>query len=116
MTIMVVMLAAAHFAQGQVTEGKRLAMYMPRIQYPSEARSKGITGSGVFVVHIDPKDGLVRSVTVAHSTGSPILDNAVKAGCRQWRFQPGPSEVDLPIAVRFGRGKFAEYSRAPKTR
>jgi TonB family protein len=114
MMIMAVLLAAAQFAQGQVTEAKRKALYMPSLQYPSEARPKGITGSGVFVLHIDPKDGVVRSVTVAHSTGSPILDNAAKAGMRKWRFEPGPSEVHVPIGVRFVAGKGVEFWRAPK--
>jgi TonB family protein len=113
--IMAVMLAVAQFAQGQVTEAKREALYMPRLQYPSEARSKGIGGSGAFVLHIDPKDGNVRSVTVAHSTGSPILDNAAKAGMRQWRFRPGPSEVHVPISVSFVPGKpGVSYWRTPK--
>lgn len=94
MMIMAVMLATAQFAQGQVgqvTTGKRavaFAVYAPRPQYPFEARSQGITGSGVFVAKVDPKSGNVLSVTVARSTGSPILDNAATSALRQWRLQP----------------------------
>jgi protein TonB len=85
-------------ATADIPVTKALAIYAPTPQYPYEARTRGIRGGGVFVVNIDPKAGLVRSVTVAHSTGSPILDNAAKSAFSQWRFKPGTvSAVRIPV-------------------
>src|SRR6266550_420822 len=102
-TMIAALLATAQFAQGQAVltanEARAVAIYAPRPQYPYEARSKGITGSGVFMLNIDPKHGLVRSVTVVQSTGSPILDNAARAAFKQWRFKPGTgSKARVPQA------------------
>ena len=81
-----------------ISSAKALATYAPRPQYPYEARSRHITGSGVCVVDVDVGSGSVTGASMAQSIGSPILDNAAMSAFRQWRFRPGSvSKVKIPI-------------------
>jgi len=81
-----------------ISSAKALAVSAPRPQYPYEARSRKITGSGVCVVTVDTGSGSVTDATMAQSIGSPILDNAALTAFRQWRFRPGTvSKVKIPI-------------------
>ena len=81
-----------------ISSAKALATYAPRPQYPYEARSRRITGSGVCVVTVDPGSGSVTGASMAQSIGNPILDNAATSAFRQWRFKPGTvSKVRIPI-------------------
>ena len=80
-----------------ISSAKALATYAPRPQYPYEARSRHVTGSGVCVVEVSPS-GSVTSASMAQSIGNPILDNAATSAFRQWRFKPGSvSKVKIPI-------------------
>src|SRR6266566_2162146 len=81
-----------------MSRAKALAINAPRPQYPYEARSRKITGSGVCVATVDPGSGNVTGASMTQSTGSPILDNSALAAFRQWRFRPGTvSQVRIPI-------------------
>jgi TonB family protein len=81
-----------------MSRAKALALYAPRPQYPYEARSRRVTGSGVIVCTVDSGSGNVSSCSVSSSTGSSILDNAATSAFRQWRFRPGTvSRVNIPI-------------------
>jgi TonB family protein len=81
-----------------MSRAKALALYAPRPQYPYEARSRHVVGSGVIVCQVDAGSGNVGSCSVSSSTGSPILDNAATSAFRQWRFRPGTvSKVNIPI-------------------
>jgi TonB family protein len=81
-----------------MSRAKALALYAPRPQYPYEARSRHVTGSGVVVCSVDSASGNVTGCSVSSSTGSPILDNAATSAFRQWRFRPGTlSKVNIPI-------------------
>ena len=81
-----------------MSRAKALALYAPKPQYPYEARSRHVTGSGVIVAQVDAASGNVTSASVSQSTGSPILDNAATSAFRQWRFRPGTvSRVNIPI-------------------
>lgn len=80
-----------------ISSAKALATYAPRPQYPYEARSRHVVGSGVCVVEVGPS-GNATSASMASSTGNPILDNAALSAFRQWRFKPGSvSKVKIPI-------------------
>ena len=80
-----------------ISSAKALATYAPRPQYPYEARSRHVTGSGVCVVEVAPS-GSVSSASMTQSLGNPILDNAAVSAFRQWRFKPGSvSKVKIPI-------------------
>ncbi len=81
-----------------MSRAKALALYAPRPQYPYEARSRHVTGSGVIVCSVESGSGNVTSCSVSSSTGSPILDSAATSAFRQWRFRPGTlSKVNIPI-------------------
>ena len=88
---------AGHPGTLSISSAKALATYAPRPQYPYEARSRHVTGSGVCVVEVSPS-GSATSASMAQSTGNPILDNAATSAFRQWRFKPGTvSKVRIPI-------------------
>jgi TonB family protein len=81
-----------------MSRAKALAINSPRPQYPYEARSRHVTGSGVCVVTVDPGSGNVTGASMTQSIGNPILDNAALSAFRQWRFRPGTvSQVRIPI-------------------
>jgi TonB family protein len=74
------------------------ALSAPRPEYPYEARSRHIMGSGVANLTVDPTSGLVVGATMEKSIGSQILDNVTLSAFRRWRFKPGtPSTVRIPI-------------------
>lgn len=75
-----------------------LAVSAPQPQYPYDARRQRITGSGIAVLTIDPRSGLVLDVTMTQSTGSSLLDSATTSAFRRWRFRPASvSKVQTPI-------------------
>ena len=81
-----------------MSKAKALAVNAPRPQYPYEARSRKITGSGICVATVDAASGNVTGASMTQSTGSPILDNSALSAFRQWRFRPGTvSQVRIPI-------------------
>jgi periplasmic protein TonB len=79
----------------------RAATYAPKPEYPSEARTRHITGSGVCVVDVDPGSGNVTGASMAQSTGNPILDDSAVRTFRKWRFKPGTvSRIRIPVEFR----------------
>lgn len=77
---------------------KGFALSAPRPDYPYEARSRHITGSGVAILTVDPATGLVVEASMAQSVGNAILDNSALSAFRRWRFRPGTvSKVKVPI-------------------
>jgi len=81
-----------------ISGAKALATNAPRPEYPYEARSRKITGSGICVVTVDTGSGAVTDATMAQSIGNPILDNSALSAFRRWRFKPGAvSKVKIPI-------------------
>jgi TonB family protein len=81
-----------------ISGAKALAISAPRPEYPYEARSRKITGSGVCVVTVDTASGSVTDASMAQSIGNPILDNSAVSAFRRWRFKPGTvAKVKIPI-------------------
>ena len=81
-----------------ISGAKALAISSPRPEYPYEARSRHIMGSGVCVVSVDVSSGAVTDASMAQSLGNPILDNSAVSAFRRWRFKPGTvSKVKIPI-------------------
>ena len=81
-----------------VRNAKAFVLSAPRPDYPYEARSRHITGSGVAVISVDPNSGLAVDATMEQSIGNPILDNSTVSAFRRWRFKPGtPRRVRIPI-------------------
>ena len=80
-----------------ISSAKALALNSPKPEYPYEARSRHITGSGVCVVSVDAS-GTVTDATMAQSLGNPILDNSAVSAFRRWKFKPGVApKVKIPI-------------------
>jgi TonB family protein len=81
-----------------ISGAKANAISAPRPEYPYEARSRHLTGSGVCVVTVDVASGTVSDATMAQSIGNSILDNSATSAFRRWRFKPGTvSKVKIPI-------------------
>jgi protein TonB len=80
---------------------KAVATYAPHPEYPQQARSRRIAGSGVCVVSVDPASGSVTQASMAQSTGSPLLDKSVLSTVRTWKFKPRTvSRVRIPVEFR----------------
>jgi len=81
-----------------VGNAKAFVLSAPRPDYPYEARSRHIIGSGLAVISVDPNGGLAVDATMEQSIGNPILDNSTVSAFRRWRFKPGtPARVRIPI-------------------
>jgi TonB family protein len=77
--------------------------YCPKPQYPYEARSRHIQGSGIFVLHVH--GNVVTKVDTYRSTSSPILDNTALSEMTKWRFKPNtPLLVVVPITYIMASG------------
>ncbi len=74
------------------------ATYWLLPEYPRAAHEKGLTGKGLAVLKIDPRNGYVTSASMLKSTGHAILDSAAILAFRQWRFRPrSVTTVEVPI-------------------
>jgi len=82
-----------------ISGAKAVAIFAPKPDYPYEARSRHVMGSGVCVLTVDVASGNVTDATMAQSIGSPILDNSTTSTFRRWRFRPGQvaPKVKVPI-------------------
>jgi TonB family protein len=74
----------------------------PKPQYPYEARSRRVTGSGIAILAVDQQFGIVTDARMSESTGSIILDEATISAMRRWRFKPDIAArmVKVPITFR----------------
>jgi len=71
----------------------------PRPDYPIEARRRRIEGQGYFLLRVQIRTGLVKTVVMKRSTGSELLDSSAVSALKRWRFKPGvlpPISVELP--------------------
>jgi len=69
-----------------------------RPSYPAEAQAQGLTGSGVYVLHVNPKNGSVSYVAIEKSTGHKTLDDAALTTFANLRFKPhGLQRVTIPV-------------------
>ena len=74
-------------------------IYAPFPDYPLDARSRHITGAGVFQLRIRVSTGRVIDVEMLKSTGHSILDATTMKTLTLWRFKPGalpPLSVESP--------------------
>jgi TonB family protein len=93
---------------------QEMLLHWRRPQYPYEARSRQIQGSGLFLLSINTKTGLVTKVRKVQSTGSAILDNAFTAAVWYWGFKPNtPKELLVPITFTMRGNGTATLSGEP---
>jgi len=75
-----------------------------RPEYPLEARSNHIQGSGVFILNISRQTGRVDSITIRKSTRHKILDAAAMKAFFTYRFKHGtPPKVWIPVDFTYGQ-------------
>jgi protein TonB len=84
-----------------ITGAKAVAVFAPKPEYPYEARSRHVTGSGVCVLSVDVGSGNVTDASMAQSIGSPILDNATVSTFRRWRFRAGQVAPKVKVPITF---------------
>lgn len=59
----------------------------PAMEYPSDAKRRGVEGYVVLSVLID-RDGQIEQVKVLESEPAGVFDEAARESVRQWRFRP----------------------------
>jgi TonB family protein len=92
------MLASAQPTPQQSQQAKAFAIYAPRPNYPKDPQGRHPTGSGIMLMEVDKKTGLVKSARMEKSAGNKLLDDAALQAFSQWRFKPGPVwRVHSPI-------------------
>jgi TonB family protein len=92
------------------TKADLLAMPVP--EYPYVARRDYLQGKGLYLLRFNPGTGLVREVTVIHSSGHAILDQAALRALHQWRIKPHTFEkIKVPFTFELD-GKRAALLRA----
>ena len=84
---------------------KAVAIFAPKPDYPNYARDRHWVGTGCFVMHVDPKTGLVKYVEILQSTGHKMLDDEVVAAFGRWRFKPGVVAPKVASPVTFSLTK-----------
>src|SRR5216117_1538774 len=82
-----------------ISSARALAVFAPRPEYPREARSHRIAGSGVCVVSVDRGSGHVTEASIAQSTGNQTLDNPAVSTFRTWIFKPRKVST---VSISFG--------------
>lgn len=69
--------------------------------YPASARRQHIEGKVLLKVEVTP-NGDAETVTVAHSSGSNVLDEAARLAVEKWRFIParrGTEAIAASVAI-----------------
>jgi TonB family protein len=84
-----------------ITGAKAIAIYAPKPEYPYEARSRHVTGSGVAVLSVDTASGNVTDASMAQSIGNPILDNSTVSTFRRWKFAPGKCAPKVKVPITY---------------
>lgn len=94
--------AAPQSAGHEPDRAPRLLFNAPPI-YPAQAQQQGWRGRVLLTLRITA-EGHVERVSVAQSSGYPVLDAAAASAARGWRFAPAlrggrsvPMDIDVPI-------------------
>jgi TonB family protein len=80
-------------------QAKKSLLYSPQPDYPLAARSRHISGAGLFQLRVRVRTGRVLDVQIVRSTGYSILDVAAIQALIKWRFKPSalpPLSVENP--------------------
>jgi len=84
-----------------ISGAKAVAIFAPKPEYPYEARSRHVTGSGVALLSVDTASGNVTDASMAQSIGNPILDNSTVSTFRRWRFAPGKCAPKVKVPITY---------------
>ena len=73
----------------------------PQPDYSTAARRDSLQGRGLFLIRFDSHSGRTSSVSVIHSTGHAILDEAAVKALRRWQIRPHTYDaINVPISLR----------------
>ncbi|MBA3831813.1 MAG: TonB family protein [Chthoniobacterales bacterium] len=70
-----------------LTGPSELTLSAPRPAFPSEAAQRDLRGYGIFRLHTDLRNGVVRRVEIERSSGNPILDKSAVTAFTKWYFK-----------------------------
>jgi TonB family protein len=84
-----------------ITGAKAIAIFAPKPEYPYEARSRHVVGSGVAVLSVDTASGNVTDASMGQSIGNPILDNSTVSTFRRWKFAPGKCAPKVKVPITY---------------
>lgn len=87
---------------------KRYVTYAPYPDFPMAAVRRGAHGTGVFLLKINSKTGLVEEVKVLKRVGDGGLTAEAVWALLKWRFRPGTvTSVKVPISFgTYGRSDY----------
>lgn len=79
----------------------QMSVYTPNPDFPSAARYTGLSGRGIFRLHVRTSTGHVDSVQVVKSTGHKIFDDAALKALLQWQLRAHGAELlDIPVSFK----------------
>jgi outer membrane biosynthesis protein TonB len=67
---------------------KQVVLFAPKPYFPSRARREYKTGSGIFLLNVNPETGLVASIKIEKTTGLWNFDVSCLKTFIKWRFKP----------------------------
>ena len=96
---------ASTAASGVLAGSQPLARSNPRPAYPAQARRERQEGTVIVRVLVGT-DGRPQEVTLAQTSGYPLLDEAALRGVRRWTFTPAKAggraiSAEVQVPVRF---------------
>jgi TonB family protein len=74
-------------------------IYAPRPDLTRLVQQPSVKGTGIFILHIDTRTGVVTSVDVQKSTGSAFLDQISAETFRKWRGIPGATAAKVRVPI-----------------
>lgn len=83
-------------ASDQPVSAAKWVLYRPKPDMPRASRLLHVGGTGLFVLRVQVRTGLVEKVDVEQTTGWHFMDHAATKAFKQWRFRPG---MRLPAKV-----------------
>jgi len=99
-SITVSALAATGTVSSPPPDVTRLVIHSPSPEYPADAIQRHSTGTGIYLLRVQIKSGVVTQVLVGRSAGDRSLDVAAVKALRQWRFKPGAAPYVKITSVR----------------
>lgn len=76
-----------------------LLLYSPPPAYPREAQRRKIQGVVVVHLYLTPQGTVEKALPFPPRT-DPLLEEAALKAVRQWKFQPGVRDLEVPIEFK----------------
>jgi TonB family protein len=86
--------------KGEQIDWRSFIVEHPYPEYPFEARSRHMMGSGIFLITFN-REGRAEKVQVLQSTGYSMLDSAVLMAFQRWKAVPNSPFPQAKVPVTF---------------